>query len=447
MTLIRKEERPLVAVALAVFTLLNGLLIAAHYDSFTRGTHVGFWSVFYNHLNMSGYDVFTLIAISCLRVHWNVLRHPLLIAVVLPLYWVNSLIISATGFNAAVFLMAAVTVACDVWGVVLLHRIMRDVMGVSLTDARLLTALFYGFAHVMVACMVPDHFALSLPVLLLVLHRAGMHMREGRHESWLWLSMLWLVSAGLTLTNGVKVMMAAVFVNGRKCVSWRAAAAFAVPAMLLVLVWVWQDRAILQPQERKIKRIERAVAAKDPSRIERLKEHDAWVKRQNGEAIAHSLPLLEWSDVTTPRLRSVTSNLFGESLQLHRDHLLEDVQQTRPVFVDYRWAMCHVVELLMVFFLLAGAVAAWRTRFFKMVMAWVAFDMVMHVGFGFGLNEVYIMTVHWAFVIPLSIASLLNRLRTRPQRMALRCVVSLLALWLWAYNATIVVNYLLGQSM
>ena len=69
--LIRKEERPVALVAAIVFTVLNALLIHAHYDSFTRGAHVGFWSVFYNHLNMSGYDVFSLIFISCMRLHWN----------------------------------------------------------------------------------------------------------------------------------------------------------------------------------------------------------------------------------------------------------------------------------------------------------------------------------------------------------------------------------------
>ena len=87
--LIRKEERPVALVAALVFTVLNALLIYAHYDSFTRGAHVGFWSVFYNHLNMSGYDVFSLIFISCMRLHWNSLRHPLFVLLLLPLYWIN----------------------------------------------------------------------------------------------------------------------------------------------------------------------------------------------------------------------------------------------------------------------------------------------------------------------------------------------------------------------
>ena len=104
--------------------------------------------MFYNHLNMSGYDIFSLIFISCMRLHWNTLRHPLFVVVLLPLFGLNRLIMPPTEFNAAVLLMAALLVAADVWGAVLMHRLLRDVVEVRRVDAALLTALFYGFAHV-----------------------------------------------------------------------------------------------------------------------------------------------------------------------------------------------------------------------------------------------------------------------------------------------------------
>lgn len=441
--IIRKEERPIAVVATIVFVALNALLISAHYDSFTRGAHVGFWSVFYNHLNMSGYDVFTLIAISCLRVHWNVLRHPLLIAVVLPLYWINRQLMPPTEFNFAVFLMAAVLVACDVWGAILMHRILRDIVGVKRTDAALLTALFYGFAHIMIATMVPDHFALSLPLLLLTLLLVGRRMACGERLP-LWQSaLMYFLTAGITLTNGVKVALAAWIANGRKVFAWRSIASFVVPTLLLGAVVVWQQRAIIEPQEQSIKRIERAVAQKDPARIERLKTHDAFVKRQNGEALTSKVPLLEWSDMTTSRLRSVGDNLFGESLQLHRDHLLEDVQQSRPVFIGYHSVANYVVEALLVLLLAIGAWTARRQKFFLVVFSWFAFDMTMHLGFGFGLNEVYIMTAHWAFIFPIAIAYLLRRLASPSALAALRFLVAALAVWLWVYNGTLLAGYII----
>lgn len=438
MQILRKEERPIAGVALVVFAALNALLIANHWQSFTRGAHVGFWSVFYNHLNMSGYDIFSLIFISCMRLHWNTLRHPLFVVLLLPLFWLNRLIMPPTEFNAAVLLMAALLVAADVWGAVLMHRLLRDVVEVRRVDAALLTALFYGFAHVMIATMVPDHFALSLPLLLLTLLIAGRKLKEGKPMK-LWQSaLLFFLTAGVTLTNGVKVALAAWFVNGRKVFAWRSIAAFVVPTLLLGAIYVWQQDAIVAPQERKIKRIEAAVAKKDPARIAKLNEHNDFVKQQNGEALTKNVPLLEWSDITTDRWQSAVDNLFGESLQLHRDYLLEDVQQTRPVFVQYRSALNYVVEALLVVLLAVGAWMARREKFFLMVLAWFGFDMLMHMGFGFGLNEVYIMTAHWAFIIPIAAGYILRRSNS----MAPRVLVAALAVWLWAYNAAIVIGYL-----
>lgn len=438
MKILRKEERPVAIVALIVFAALNALLIANHWQSFTRGAHVGFWSVFYNHLNMSGYDIFSLIFISCMRLHWNALRHPLFVALLLPLFWLNHQIMPPTEFNAAVLLMGALLVAADVWGAVLMHRLLRDVVEVNRMDAAFLTAMFYGFAHVMIATMVPDHFALSLPLLLLTLLIAGRRLKEGKPMK-LWQSaMLFFLTAGMTLTNGVKVALASWFAGGRKVFSWRSILSFVVPTLLLGAIYVWQQETIVAPQERNIKRIEAAVTKKDPARIAKLKEHDDFVKQQNGEALTKSVPLLEWSDMTTRRWQSAVDNLFGESLQLHRDYLLEDVQQTRPVFVEYRSAVNYIVEALVVLLLVAGAWIARREKFFLMVFSWFAFDMIMHMGFGFGLNEVYIMTAHWAFIIPIAAGYILRRKNS----MAARVLVAALTLWLWAYNAVIVIGYL-----
>ena len=114
------------------------------------------------------------------------------------------------------------------------------------------------------------------------------------------------------------------------------------------------------------------------------------------------------------------------------------MQQTRPVFVQYRSALNYVVEVLIVALLIVGTWMAHREKFFLMVLAWFGFDMLMHMGFGFGLNEVYIMTAHWAFIIPIAAGYILRRSNS----MAPRVLVAVLAVWLWAYNAAIVIDYL-----
>lgn len=439
---IRKEERLPALVAFVVIVLFNGLLIANHFDRFTMGARGGFWTIFYNHLNMSGYDVFSLITLSCLRVHFSTVRHPLYIAILLPLYWLNKWLMDLTGTNCAVFLIAAVNTFCSVYSAVFLWRILRHSVRLSKADAALLTAMLFSFAHILIATMVPDHFVISMFMLMLTASIVAERLESKRPLSPLTAGILFLFTAGMTITNGVKTAIALLFTNGRKAFRWPYLAVAAAAIVVFFAAAEAQDRWILQPQSQKIQRIEEKLKEKNPNFGDKFKKHNDWVKRQNGEALTHDVPLLKWSDMTTPRLRSVTDNLFGEGFQLHRDHLLEDVQQTRPVFVAYRWIANYVVEALLVAIFAIGVWYGRRSRLLWMLLLWAAFDMVMHLGFGFGLNEVYIMTAHWAFVIPVAVGS---ALANAPRRMAIavRTTAVVLTLWMWIYNGWIIADYLL----
>ena len=118
---------------------------------------------------------------------------------------------------------------------------------------------------------------------------------------------------------------------------------------------------------------------------------------------------MRWTDVTTPRWPSLVENVFGESIQLHEDHLLGDTLRSRPVIVKYNYWINYIVEILIVVLFLAGIWKGRRQRFLWMALAGMALDFFLHVGLGFGLNEVYIMTAHWAFVIPIATGYLLRK--------------------------------------
>ena len=95
----------------------------------------------------------------------------------------------------------------------------------------------------------------------------------------------------------------------------------------------------------------------------------------------------------------------------------------------------------MVLLFLAGIVCGIRYRFFLMLLSWVAFDAFLNIILGFGINEVYIMTSGWAFIVPVSFAYLLKRCRGKA-RAAMTGVLLLLTCYLWIYNGTLIVKYL-----
>ena len=77
-----------------------------------------------------------------------------------------------------------------------------------------------------------------------------------------------------------------------------------------------------------------------------------------------------------------------------------------------------------------------------MVLAGVSFDAFIHLGLGFGLNEVYIMSGHWIFIIPIAIACLFRRAQGM-WLVFLRSMILVMACFLFAYNITLLTDYFL----
>ena len=149
-----------------------------------------------------------------------------------------------------------------------------------------------------------------------------------------------------------------------------------------------------------------------------------------------------WTDISTPRWDSAVENLFGESIQLHKDHLLGDTLRGRPVLVYYNNMMNYSVEFILVALFIAGIWFGRRSRFMWMALGGFAFDMFIHVVLGFGLNEVYIMGAHWLFVMPIAMAYIFKAVDNK-KLIFMRGLIGFLTVYLLAYNLSLLVPYLL----
>ena len=290
--------------------------------------------------------------------------------------------------------------------------------------------------------MVPDHFGISLFFLTMTLYVAGCRLKAGRAMPWWQTALLFVLTAGVTISNGVKVFLAALFANGKAFFRLRYLfLAVVVPAAVIGAVAVWQNEAFIKPHVAEGLRIQQANEQKNKKVAEQNKKYVDRIAEVQGEKVDKK-GVLSWTDMSVSRPRSVVDNLFGESLQLHEDHLLEDIYVSRPLFVPYRWAFNDAVELLLVLLFAAGLWAGRHSKFLWMVAAWVALDMFIHLGLGFGLNEVYIMTAHWAFIIPIAIGFLLKAV---PEKwlFPLRSLLLFLALFLFFYNGKLIYQYII----
>lgn len=441
---VKKEERWLVFIMLAVFLTFNILLITSHYHVYTMGAHGGFWSIFTKNFRMSGYDNWSWITISGMRIHFITSRHPLYLTFLYPLYLLNHWLIEVFGHNFAVYFMAAIIVLSAFYAAVFAYRIFREVMELRRFDSTLLTVLLFSFGHILIPSMVPDHFIVSMMFLLMTLYICGKKMKKGELLT-AWQSLLLtFFTAGMATSNGAKIFFAGLFTNRKKFFTWKyIGIGVILPCLLLIGIQQSQYYLLEVPQKAVISNIEKVKRQKDPKGVEEFyKKRNAWQKTHLGQTMSKE-SMLDWLDTSTPRTRTLVENFFGESIQLHQRYLLKDVAWDRPIFVTYNWITNYVIEAIMVVLFVLGIIFGYRKRFFQMLLAWFACDITLHLILGFGITEVYIMASGWAFIIPIAYGYLIKGLSHRYRQM-LRGLLLVITIFLWAYNGGLTVNYLLN---
>ena len=441
---VKKEERWLAFAMLAVFVTFNAMVIASHYHVYTMEAHGGFWSVFTKNFRMSGYDCWSWITVSGGRIHFVTSRHPLYLTFLYPLYLLNDWLIQNVGYNFAVYFMAVIIVFSAFYAVLFMYRVFREVLELRRKDARILTLLLFSFGHVLIPTMVPDHFVISLMLLSLTLYITGKKMKKGQLLT-AWQSLvLTFFTAGMATSNGVKTLLAGLFTNGKKVFSCKFISIGVVLPLLLLLGIQQSQYSLLEvPQQSVVRHIESEALKKNPQKVlEHKKQRDEWQRTHLGQPVGDGV-ITKLMDVSTPRVPTIVENFFGESIQLHQRSLLKDVSWERPIFVEYNWSVNYIIEAFVVLLFIVGIVFSYKQRFFKMLLAWFACDLTLHLILGFAVTEVYIMTSGWAFIIPISYGYLLKRLSMKWLKL-MRVALIMLTIYLWIYNAGQTFYYLMS---
>ena len=441
---VKKEERWLAFVMLAVFVTFNAMVIASHYHVYTMDAHGGFWSIFTKNFRMSGYDCWSWITVSGGRIHFVTSRHPLYLTFLYPLYLLNDWLIQNVGYNFAVYFMAVIIVFSAFYAVLFMYRVFREVLELRRKDARLLTLLLFSFGHVLIPTMVPDHFVISLMLLSLTLYITGKKMKKGQLlTAWQSLVLIFF-TAGMATSNGAKTLLAGLFTNGKKVFTVKfISIGVVLPLLLLLGIQQSQYYLLEVPQQAVVSHIESETLKKNPQKVlEHKRQRDEWQRTHLGQPVGDGV-ITKLMDVSTPRIPTIVENFFGESIQLHQRSLLKDVSWERPIFVEYNWSVNYIIEAFVVLLFIVGIVFSYKQRFFKMLLAWFACDLTLHLILGFAVTEVYIMTSGWAFIIPISYGYLLKQLSMKWLKL-MRVALIMLTIYLWIYNAGQTFYYLMS---
>ena len=162
---VTKEEAIPASIMTLIFTVLQGIVIRHFFDAVAYRMH-GNGSDFIDAMPVSGFDAYTYSMLVDWNIVYDIYRHPLIAFFFYPLYLLNQGLIWLTGVNCAQFIVAAVLLVGIFYSYIFMYRIFRELLGLGRFDANLLSVMLYSFAYVMVSMLVPDHFGISMPLLI-----------------------------------------------------------------------------------------------------------------------------------------------------------------------------------------------------------------------------------------------------------------------------------------
>ena len=481
---IKKEERWLALGIFLALAILNGVVIARYVGTFTLVTD-DYYKNFIHHFCVSGFDPLTYWVLSDWNAAYNVYRHPLLAFYMYIPYLINMGLMKLTGYNCALFIAVIIQMFCGFYATLFLQRIFHEVLELDKAASSILTLLFFSFGYVMVTCIVPDHFVISMLLLILALYVSGRRIKHN-HPLKIWQTVVYFVlTAGTSLNNGLKIFFSALFVNRKRFFRPNyLLLAVILPAALLWGFCRWEYRTFVWPVEMARKEMKAKKTAEKKARQERMAQLKQIKDSLTKDSIQRGLKIItpeeiaqkakndsiqkakqlarnearkkrgpkqgapimkgefmKWTDATSSRTLSIVENLMGESIQLHQDYVLQDELRHRPMFVNYRYAFNYIVEALIIILFLAGIWAGRKSRYLWLVMSYFGLDMLLHIGLGFGLNEVYIMSGHWIYALPIAIGFLLKETRHQRYSLCLKSLLLTIGLFLLIYNGILIIGY------
>lgn len=470
---IKREERWLAIFIFMALVFLNALVACKYYDLFTPiSDH--YFGRFVKNFHISGFDPLTYYVLSNWETSYNVYRHPLLAFFMYIPYLINMGLMQITGINCALFIAIAIQMFCSFYATIFMKRIFKEVIGLQEWVSQMMAILFFSIGYVMVTSIVPDHFVISMMLLVLALYVSGRRIKNHHHFK-IWQSIVYfLLTAGVSLNNGLKIFLSALFVNGKAFFRPKhLLLAVILPAALLWGFCHWEYKVFVWPRKMEAKAIKAKQKAEEKAKqiqlaqLQKIKDSLAQDSVKKGlkipvsnkeeektttapkkvkkiQKVGHPFmpgEFMGWSDATTDRKESIIENLMGESIQLHQEHLLEDELLHRPMIVKYTHWWNYAVELLVTFLFILGIWMGRKSKYLWLVMSYFGMDMLLHIGLGFSINEVYIMTVHWVYAIPIAIGFLIKGTPTRYTKYLLGIIASL-TLYLLIYNGSLIISYL-----
>lgn len=433
----------IVLLGLCIFGAMNGLMLMHNPEVWTS-QKFGAWSAFHKDFVFSGFDQHTYIVVSKWRPLFEIYRHPMLAFMIWPLTWINSILSEYFHMNCAIYVVAVTYTLVSTATWCLLYALFRRRIGLSRALSLLLLLFYFSFAYVLLASFVPDHMIWTQFLLILTIYLAS----SEKGMRWWQALVLYLFAAGVTLTNGIKVWlidMLAAYSNANFIKLFRRSLLYFIPTILMGCVYLWQQEIFYEEEVSYQELMRQRAIERDSVAAMRRFTRDSLFLAKRMEKQSVDSRFFAFTDNTVDRGQLVYENFFGEGFILHKEHLMEDAnaKKARPVIVHYKDWWNYVAEVGIMVLFAAGIWWGRRKRLLWLAMLPFLFDVCLHIGLRFAAADVYIMTAHWAYVIPIAIGFMLKECKKTFLRSVVITTLVALTVFLWWHNLNLLVPYIL----
>jgi hypothetical protein len=354
-----------------------------------------------------GYDPYMLQWISSPSTNFATIKHPLINFYLLPLsllLFIAKFIISEKAALVSLYVFYHLSVT---YSMIFIYRILNELMMLNQFRSIILTILFSSFAHIIIQSFIIESYPLSLLLLTITLYvlGKGIYLKE-KTDPYLY-CLLFVLTAGVTITNGLKTIIAYLFTEKKlnAKIKWIVAVSF---FFLILVAIIYIPTKLITSKNSKTE-----LVSNNNSRPGYSTENPKQSLTQELEASGSKIPFLKFIRFDIDLFSSFRGNILGESALFHTSNFKSEIRNGRNIYLEYSSPYKNWIILLFYLFFVFSVIISLNQKFSHILLAFLSVDIFIHVVCRFGIEEPYIFAAHWMFLIPLFFAFLYKNERLK----------------------------------
>lgn len=353
-----------------------------------------------------GYDTFWFQQDAFLNCRF---RHPLISFILVPITYIKALVASIDGtFDTR--LVAVITYALFLsYAVVFLFRILKNITD-SKSKSLLLIFSFIAMAHVMIQSVVIDSFPISMTFLLF----ATLLIYIDKKDNIILDNILLALLSGVTVTNGVYLFI--LFLATEKSVK-QAIKRFFKASILLCSLWGALVIYIL---------LKYYISGHDMNEI-------IW------SLTFFDTPQFINNHTISTKLFYIIHLFWKESIAFHCTRIN---WYAYPIIISIPAAIT-IASILLTSLVTFASIYTLKSKFTRGLIFWFLYCILL-ASF-YGLEESYIFSAHWTFIIPLLLASV--KFKNSKYQHFWYAIIAITSIILFYHNSTTFIGFFAPENI